>query len=147
MDKLRGAVSKHASKLKYLFVLGALIAGLNTLSRADYNFAIYLYMLYVWAFLGNTRNKNQDKGFCFFILIFSLFVDFFWCFYWKEKWAGITSLMHWLSLVLSWTGIFLKIAIIVMIAVLEWSVIKNTPATLSEKIAPDSYLPQIDEQI
>ena len=31
-------LKQHSGKLKYLFLLGATIAALNTLSRADYNF-------------------------------------------------------------------------------------------------------------
>ena len=142
MEKLQGIVSKHSSKLKYLFVLGAIIAGLNTLSRADYNFVIYLYMLYVWAFL--PKNQNQDKAFCFFILIFSLLIDIFWCIYWQGKWEGIISLVHWLTLVLSWLGIFLKLVIILIVAILDLSSIKGS---LSEKMNPEIYRPQIDEQL
>ncbi len=31
MDKIQNTLSKHSSKLKYLFLLGAIIAALNTL--------------------------------------------------------------------------------------------------------------------
>ena len=53
MDKVKNLLSKHSSKLKYLFLCGAIIAAINTLSRADYNFVLYLYMFYVWTFMGN----------------------------------------------------------------------------------------------
>ena len=105
-------LSKHSSKLKYLFLLGAVIAAINTLSRADYNFVIYLYMFYVWTFMGDSAEaQRQDKIGTFYILVYSLVIDFIWCIFWGGKWDTVPTLMHELTLFFSWCGILLKLFI------------------------------------
>ena len=80
MDKIKNLLAKHSGKIKYLFICGAIIAGINTLSRADYNFILYLYMFYVWTFMGNAaEEQSQDKIGTFYILLYSLLIDLFWC--------------------------------------------------------------------
>ena len=70
MEKIKSFTTKYSSKLKYFYICGAIIAALNTLSRADYNFVLYLFMFYVWTFMENTEVQKQDKVGCCYILIF-----------------------------------------------------------------------------
>ena len=120
MDKIRNLLSKHSSKLKYLFLLGAVIAAINTLSRADYNFVIYLYMFYVWTFMGDSAEaQRQDKIGTFYILVYSLVIDFIWCLFWGGKWDTVPTLMHEMTLFFSWCGILLKLFIAFIVGFME----------------------------
>ena len=95
MEKIKNIAVKHSSKLKYLFLVGAIIAGINTLSRADYNFVVYLYMFYVWTFMGDSAEvQRQDKVGTFYILLYSLLIDTVWCLFWGGKWDQVPSLFH-----------------------------------------------------
>ena len=148
MDKIRNLLSKHSSKLKYLFLLGAVIAAINTLSRADYNFVIYLYMFYVWTFMGDSAEaQRQDKIGTFYILIFSLIVDFIWCLFWGGKWDTVPTLMHELTLIFSWCGILLKLFIALIVGVMEKDNIQSSLFS-SLKIKsqkPDDFVPYESE--
>ena len=148
MDKIRNLLSKHSSKLKYLFLLGAVIAAINTLSRADYNFVIYLYMFYVWTFMGDSAEaQRQDKIGTFYILIFSLIVDFIWCLFWGGKWDTVPTLMHELTLIFSWCGILLKLFIAFIVGVMEKDNIQSSLFS-SLKIKsqkPDDFVPYESE--
>ena len=127
MDKIKYLTSKHHSKLKYLFILGAIIAGLNTLSRADYNFILYLYMFYVWVFMENSlETQRQDKIGCFYILLYSLLIDFIWTIFWGGKWDNVPTLFHEMTLFFSWCGIFLKIFICLIVGFFEFDIIKTS---------------------
>ena len=42
MEKMTQMAEKYSDKLKYLFLIGACIGLLNSFSRADYNFVLYL---------------------------------------------------------------------------------------------------------
>ena len=127
MDKVRNLLSRHSGKLKYLFLCGAIIAAINTLSRADYNFVLYLYMFYVWTFMGNSpEEQTQDKVGTFYILLYSLLIDVFWCLFWGNKWDKISNIAHELTLFLSWCGIILKIIIICLIGLIEFDIIKDS---------------------
>ena len=127
MDKVRNLLASHSGKLKYLFLCGAIIAAINTLSRADYNFVLYLYMFYVWTFMGNTaEEQRQDKIGTFYILLYSLLIDVFWCLFWGGKWDNIINIAHELALFLSWCGIILKIIIICLIGIIEFDIIKDS---------------------
>ena len=134
MDKIRNLLSKHSSKLKYLFLLGAVIAAINTLSRADYNFVIYLYMFYVWTFMGDSAEaQRQDKIGTFYILVYSLVIDFIWCLFWGGKWDTVPTLFHEMTLFFSWLGIILKICIVLFVGVLELDLIKASINSLLKK--------------
>ena len=110
MDRIKNIVVKHSSKIKYLFLCGAIIAAINTLSRADYNFVVYLYMFYVWTFMGDSQEvQRQDKIGTFYILLYSLLIDIFWCLFWGGKWNNVSTIAHELTLFLSWCGIILKV--------------------------------------
>ena len=127
MDKVKNLLSRHSGKLKYLYLCGAIIAAINTLSRADYNFVLYLYMFYVWTFMGNTaEEQRQDKIGTFYILLYSLLIDIFWCLFWGGKWDNITTIAHELTLFLSWCGIILKIIIICLIGIIEFDMLKSS---------------------
>ena len=127
MDKIRGLFEKHSSKMKYLFLCGAIIAAFNTLSRADYNFVLYLYMFYVWTFMGNAvEEQRQDKIGIFYILLYSILIDIFWCLFWGGKWDEYFTIAHELALFFSWCGIILKIVIICLVGLLEFDIIKNS---------------------
>ena len=134
MEKIKNMLSIHSNKLKYLFLCGALIAAINTLSRADYNFLIYVYMFYVWTFMQNSPEaKKQDKIATFYFLIFSLLIDFIWTIYWGGKWNLVPTLIHEMTLFFSWCGIVLKICIIVFIGLLEIDNIKESIHSLMKK--------------
>ena len=127
MDKMKNLAVKHSNKLKYIFLVGAIIAAINTLSRADYNFVVYLYMFYVWTFMGDTAEvQRQDKVGTFYILIYSLLIDVIWCIFWGGKWDNATNLIHEITLLFSWIGIIWKILIILVICVLEFDIIKTS---------------------
>ena len=127
MDKIRGILATHSGKIKYLFLCGAIIAAINTLSRADYNFVLYLYMFYVWTFMGNTmEEQRQDKIGTFYILLYSLLIDVFWNLFWGGKWDTIPTLAHAVTLFCSWAGLVLKICIILIVGILELDVIKSS---------------------
>ena len=125
MQKIKNIVARHSSKLKYLFLCGAIIAAINTLSRADYNFVVYLYMFYVWTFMGDSAEaQRQDKVGTFYILLYSLLIDFIWCIFWGGKWDNVPTLFHEMTLFFSWIGIIWKILIILVVCVLEFDIIK-----------------------
>ena len=110
---------------KYLFLVGAIIAGINTLSRADYNFVVYLYMFYVWTFMGDSAEvQRQDKVGTFYILLYSLLIDTVWCLFWGGKWDQVPSLFHEMTLFFSWIGIIWKILIIICVCLLELDIIR-----------------------
>ena len=125
MEKIKNIAVKHSSKLKYLFLVGAIIAGINTLSRADYNFVVYLYMFYVWTFMGDSAEvQRQDKVGIFYILLYSLLIDTVWCLFWGGKWDQVPSLFHEMTLFFSWIGIIWKILIIICVCLLELDIIR-----------------------
>ena len=125
MEKIKNIAVKHSSKLKYLFLVGAIIAGINTLSRADYNFVVYLYMFYVWTFMGDFAEvQRQDKVGTFYILLYSLLIDTVWCLFWGGKWDQVPSLFHEMTLFFSWIGIIWKILIIICVCLLELDIIR-----------------------
>ena len=140
MERIKSLLSKHSSKLKYLFLLGAIIAALNTLSRADYNFVVYLYMFYVWTFMGDSAEaQRQDKIGTFYILLYSLIIDTIWCLFWGGKWDTVPTLMHEMALFFSWCGVFLKIAIILIVGLMELDDIKaSLLSTLKMKSSKQS---------
>ena len=153
MDKLKSLISQHYSKLKYLFLVGAAIAALNTIRRADYNFILYFYLLYVWQYLDNSSEyKNPEKSWCFFGLAYSFLIDIFWCFYWSIKWSNLPedyqTMTQSLTLLLSWIGLAVKGIILGVICIAEMDVIKQElPAKLREKLNKQENLyPQVDEQ-
>ena len=133
MDKVKNLATKYSSKLKYFYICGAIIAALNTLSRADYNFVLYLFMFYVWTFMENTEVQKQDKVGCCYILIFSLLIDFIWVLFWGGKWDTVPTLFHEMTLFFSWLGIILKICIVLFVGVLELDLIKASINSLLKK--------------
>ena len=148
MENFKNILKKHSGKIKYLFLLGATIAAFNTLSRADYNFVLYLYMFYVWTFLGNSAEiQGEDKVGTFYILLYSLFIDIFWCLFWGGKWDDISTLVHEFTLFFSWIGIVVKIFIISILSILEWDLIKvSIVRLLKPKQSKDHFDPFEDEQ-
>ena len=150
MEKITQLAEKHADKLKYLFLAGACIGLINTFCRADYNLILYLYTFYIWIHLTEDQKiQLREKITIFYILLYSLFIDIIWCFFWHCQWGylkqDIESGIHGLVIFLSWVGILLKITIGVIIAVSEKNILKGIlPQKLSEKLNP-GYLPQIDE--
>ena len=133
MEKIKSITSKYSSKLKYFYICGAIIAALNTLSRADYNFVLYLFMFYVWTFMDSSEVQKQDKIGCFYILVFSLLIDFIWVLFWGGKWDTVPTLFHEMTLFFSWLGIILKICIVLFVGVLELDLIKASINSLLKK--------------
>ena len=150
MDNITQLAEKHAGKLKYLFLIGASIGLINTFCRADYNFILYLYIFYIWLHLNEDKEiQTREKVTLFYILVYSLFIDIIWCFFWQSQWGylkeDIESGTHSLVIFLSWIGILLKIAIGIIIAVSEKIILKGTlPKKLAENLNHE-YLQQIDE--
>ena len=150
MENITQLAEKHAGKLKYLFLIGASIGLINTFCRADYNFILYLYIFYIWLHLNEDKEiQTREKVTLFYILVYSLFIDIIWCFFWQSQWGylkeDIESGTHSLVIFLSWIGILLKIAIGIIIAVSEKIILKGTlPKKLAENLNHE-YLQQIDE--
>ena len=152
MEKVKNFANENKNNLLLFFLGGAILAGIDTfLGRADYNLFIYLYMSYIWKFMsGASENQTQEKSNTFNILLYSLFIDIFWCLYWNSKWNNLKvdpeGAIHSLVILTSWIGILLKIVIICMIGILEWNTIKKVlPQKLLEKLNPKDYLKQVDE--
>ena len=150
MEKITKTVQIHLDKLKYLIMAGAVIGLINTFCRADYNFILYLYMYFIWIHITEDKEiQTREKITIFYLLLYSLFIDLIWCFFWKSQWGylqeDIESGIHGLVIFLSWIGILLKIVIEVFIAVSEINALKGTlPKRLGEKLNSE-YLPQIDD--
>ena len=150
MENITKLAEKYSSKLKYLFLIGASIGLINTFCRADYNFILYLYIFYIWLHLTEDKEiQTREKVTLFYILVYSLFIDIIWCFFWQSQWGylkeDIESGTHSLVIFLSWIGILLKIAIGIMIAVSEKINLKGSlPKKLAENLNRE-YLEQIDE--
>ena len=150
MEKITKTVQTHLDKLKYLIMAGAVIGLINTFCRADYNFILYLYMYFIWIHITEDKEiQTREKITIFYLLLYSLFIDLIWCFFWKSQWGylqeDIESGIHGLVIFLSWIGILLKIVIEVFIAVSEINAVKGTlPKRLGEKLNSE-YLPQIDD--
>ena len=152
MEKMKLLAEKHSDKLKYLLLLGAFIGLINTFSRADYNFIIYLYMFYIWTFMKEDLEiQTREKVTFFYILCYSIVIDVIWCFFWNSKWGllkeDFESGTHGLVIFFSWVGIINKALVGFIIAVSERNILKGTlPKSFSEKLNSE-YLPQIDDQI
>ena len=151
MEKVKNLAEENKSKLVLFFLGGAILAGVNTFfGRADYNLFIYLYMSYIWKFMDNIKETQiQEKANTFNVLLYSLIIDIFWCIYWNGKWNNLKvdseSMIHSLVIFTSWIGVIIKLVLIVMIGIIEWSVIKTIlPKKLQEKLNPE-YSPQVDE--
>ena len=151
MDKLTQLAEKYSDKLKYLILAGAIIGLINTFCRADYNFIFYLYMYYIWVYLTDDKEvQEREKLTSFYILLYSLLIDFIWCIFWQSQWSylkeDIESGIHGLVIFLSWIGIILKLIIGCLMAVSEKSSLKeNLPKVFREKLNKGDYLRQIDD--
>ena len=146
MDKVKNLIAKHSGKMKYLFLCGAIIASLNSLSRADYNFVVYLYMFFVWTFMGKTPDaQREDKVGSFYILLFSLLIDFIWCLFWGGKWDNVSTIVHELTLFLSWCGILLKFLIIAIVGISELDIIKASLVASLKQKGNNNFIPYNDE--
>ena len=75
--------------------------------------------------MGNSpEEQRQDKVGTFYILLYSLLIDIFWCLFWGGKWDNIATIAHELTLFFSWCGIVLKILTILIIGFMELDAIK-----------------------
>ena len=151
MDKLKSLEDETHNKKLGLFIIGAGIAGLNTFfGRADYNLFIYLYMAYIWKFMDKIKDsQTQEKLATFYAVVYSFFIDIFWCIYWRSKWNNLKedpeSTIHGIVIFLSWIGVLLKICVVGLVSITEWNIIKSSlPQKLQEKLNPE-YAPQVDE--
>ena len=151
MEKVKQLAEKYSDKLKYLLLIGAFVGLINTFCRADYNFVIYLYMFYVWAFMKeDLESQAREKVTFFYILCYSIIIDIIWCFFWNAKWdllkEDIESGTHGLVIFFSWIGIIIKLIVGLIIAVSERNILKGSlPKALSEKLN-SGYLPQVDDR-
>ncbi len=110
-------------------------------------------MFYVWKFMENQQDSQaQEKVASFFILLYSLLIDFIWCIFWGTKWHKLEndseSGVHKMVLIFSWIGIILKIVVLILIGVLDWQNIKSAvPTKIQEKLnLKDNMHPFKDEQ-
>ena len=149
MEKIKSEATKHSKNLKYLFLCGAIIAAINSLSRADYNFILYLYMFYIWTFLENSEEaQKQNKIGSFYILVYSLLIDFIWCLFWGGKWDTVPTLMHEMTVFFSWCGIILKIFAILAVGFFEFDLIIKSLISFLKKSnnRENDFIPYKDEQ-
>ena len=149
MEKIKSVVTKHSKNLKYLFLCGAIIAAINSLSRADYNFILYLYMFYIWTFLENSEEaQKQDKIVSFYILVYSLLIDFIWCLFWGGKWDTVPTLMHEMAVFFSWCGIIVKIFAILAVGFFEFDLIIKSLISFLKKSnnGEPNFIPYKDDQ-
>ena len=73
MEKVKQLAEKYSDKLKYLLLIGAFVALINTFCRADYNLIIYLYMFYIWTFMKeDLQSQAREKVTFFYILCYSI---------------------------------------------------------------------------
>lgn len=150
MDGCKDWIFRNQSKLNYFLLLGAIIGGVNCLSRPDFNLIIYLYLYFIWEQCQDTKEMQQvEKLNSWFFLILSILVDIFWVLFWSGKWSHIKDLerfIHIFVIILSWVGIGLKGFIIFAIGLIEWSSIKSSlPKTVQEKLTGKNYKEQKDE--
>jgi len=121
MDKIKGLITGHQGKLKYLLLAGAGLAAFNTLARPDFNLIVYLYIYYVWHNMNDSKEtQSSEKINIFFILSYSLLIDLIWCFFWGSRWGvknDNEALIHSLVIFFSWVGIFLKVFLLNLILV------------------------------
>lgn len=58
MDAVKKLILSNQDKMKYILLTGAILAGINCVSRPDFNFVSYLYIYYIWfSFNGEKVNK------------------------------------------------------------------------------------------
>jgi uncharacterized membrane protein len=150
MDKCQEWIFRNQKKLSYFLLLGAVIGGVNCLSRPDYNLIIYLYLYFIWEISSDTKEmQNIEKLNSWFFLAFSILIDIFWTIFWSGKWSHIKDLerfIHIFVIILSWVGIGLKGFIIFAIGLIEWSSIKSSlPKTVQEKLTGQNYKEQQDD--
>jgi len=139
MEKIKNLAKQNSHRLKFLLITGAIIGGINTLSRADYNLILYLYMYYIWHFMDNQKESQiQEKVSSFFFAFYSLIIDIIWCIFWGKKWNSLQkdseSTIHFIVIFLSWIGIIIKIISLFIICIVEWDFIKSSlPKKLQDK--------------
>jgi len=113
MDKVRTLVTQHQDKFKFLLFGGAGLAAFNTLARPDYNLILYLYIFYVWNNMNDSKEtQSSEKISSFFILLYSLLIDFVWCFFWGSRWGeknDYEATIHSLVIFVSWIAIVVKV--------------------------------------
>ena len=113
MEKAKTLIQTHQDKFKFLVLGGAGIAAFNCFVRADYNLIIYIYTYYVWNMLDSKETQSNEKINVFFLLFFSLIIDFIWVFYWGGRWSLIKidnqSFIHSLVILLSFIAILNKV--------------------------------------
>lgn len=114
MERVKAIAYKNESKFKYLLLAGAGVGAFNTLCRPDFNLVVYLYAFYVWNNMGDSKETQaNEKINSFFVLLYSLFIDFIWCFYWGSRWGSLKSdnegVVHTIVLFTSWIAIGLKV--------------------------------------
>ena len=140
MEKIKNLAKQNSHRLKFLLITGAIIGGINTLSRADYNLILYLYMYYIWHFMDNQKESHiQEKVSSFFFAFYSLIIDIIWCIFWGKKWNSLQkdseSTIHFIVIFLSWIGIIIKIISLFIICIVEWDFIKSSlPKNIQDKL-------------
>ena len=82
----------------------------------------------------------------FCILLYSLFIDIFWCLFWGGKWDTVPTIAHELTVFLSWVGIVIKVIVFIIIGLLEWDSLKNSLIRLLKKQnTGKGFVPYTDE--
>jgi hypothetical protein len=114
MDQLRQLVSTHQNKFQFLLLGGVGLAAFNTLARPDFNLILYLYIFYIWKFMENSKEAQaSEKINTFYILLYSLLIDFIWTIFWGAKWnmlkVDYEGTIHGMVIFFSWIAIILKV--------------------------------------
>ena len=150
MGKIKDILSTHYAKLRLFFLTGIAIATLTSIRRADYNFVLYLYLMYTWNYMENSTSKQLAKSWAFFGTLYSVLIDFIWCLFWESKWGGLSedhrTFSQSLVTFLSWVGILVKVLTLSFIAVVEWDSIKQAlPGKIGGGSKATEFVPQLDE--
>ena len=119
MDKCKNFIFNNQDKMKFLFLLGAGIAGFNCLTRPDFSLIIYLYIYYIWEMCSDVKEmQSVEKLNSFYFLIFSVLIDVIWTIFWSGRWSHIKDFektIHVIVVLSSWIAIGIKVIYVLLI--------------------------------
>jgi hypothetical protein len=159
MERVKGLLYQHQSKLNYVLIGCAGLAAFNCLTRPDYNMIIYIYMYYVWFMMDENKVNNiflnyykelqvNEKLNSYYFLCFSFIIDIIWIIFWSGRWSHVKDAertAHILVVFMSWIEMLLKSGVLFAIALYDWPTISSSlPAKLREQLNPN-YGQQKDE--
>ena len=105
---------EHINKL---FALVVILSLFTYFERADYNLPLFVFVALLW-----NHNHPPQKARVWYLMTFSLLVDFIWIVYWAATWSNLndkeTSLYHF-TLIVSSIMFVIKIIIVVILFLRE----------------------------